>query len=46
MSDSDATMSVFLDLENIALGAREANFARFDIQLVMTRLLLRGHIVV
>ena len=39
-------MAVFLDLENIALGAREANFARFDIQLVMTRLLLRGHIVV
>lgn len=46
MSESDATMAVFLDLENIALGAREANFARFDIQLVMTRLLLRGHIVV
>ena len=46
MSESDATMAVFLDLENIALGAKEANFARFDIQLVMTRLLLRGHIVV
>ncbi len=46
MSESDATMAVFLDLENIALGAREANFARFDIQLVMTRLLLRGHLVV
>ncbi len=46
MSDSDATMAVFLDLENIALGARDANFPRFDIQLVMTRLLLRGHIVV
>ena len=46
MAESDATMAVFLDLENIALGAREAKFARFDIQLVMTRLLLRGHIVV
>lgn len=46
MSDSEATMAVFLDLENIALGAREANFPRFDIQLVMTRLLLRGHLVV
>ncbi|MGC1479986.1 MAG: NYN domain-containing protein [Chthoniobacterales bacterium] len=46
MSEADATMAVFLDLENIALGAREANFPRFDIQLVMTRLLLRGHLVV
>lgn len=46
MSDADATMSVFLDLENIALGAKDANFPRFDIQLVIKRLLLRGHIVV
>lgn len=46
MSDTDATMAIFLDLENIALGAREAKFERFDIQLVLTRLLLRGHIVV
>ncbi|TSA34764.1 MAG: NYN domain-containing protein [Verrucomicrobiaceae bacterium] len=46
MAESDATMAVFLDLENIALGAKEAKFAPFDIQLVMTRLLLRGHIVV
>lgn len=46
MSESDATMAVFLDLENIALGAKEARFPRFDIQLVMARLLLRGHIVV
>lgn len=43
---SDATMAVFLDLENIALGAREAKFSRFDIQLIIERLLLRGHIVV
>jgi uncharacterized protein (TIGR00288 family) len=44
--DGDATMAVFLDLENIALGAKEAQFPRFDIRLVMERLLLRGHIVV
>jgi len=25
-------MAVFLDLENIALGARDARFPRFDIQ--------------
>lgn len=46
MSDSDATMAVFLDLENIALGAREAQFPPFDVQLVLEKLLLRGHIVV
>ncbi|MDD5200390.1 MAG: NYN domain-containing protein [Terrimicrobiaceae bacterium] len=44
--DTNATMAVFLDLENIALGAKDARFPRFDIQLVLERLLLRGHIVV
>lgn len=39
-------MAVFLDLENIALGAKSANFPAFDIQLVLERLLLRGDIVV
>src|SRR5471030_214159 len=43
---SDATMAVFLDLENIALGARDAKYPRFDIQEVLKRLLLKGHIVV
>jgi len=43
---SDATMAVFLDLENIALGARDANYPSFDIQKVLERLLLKGHIVV
>jgi uncharacterized protein (TIGR00288 family) len=44
--DSDATMAVFLDLENIAIGAHEARFPAFDIQKVLERLLLKGHIVV
>ena len=39
-------MAVFLDLENIALGAREANYPSFEIQKVLERLLLKGHIVV
>src|SRR5712664_2209148 len=43
---SDATMAVFLDLENIALGARDAKFPSFDIEKVLARLLLKGHIVV
>jgi len=44
--DADATMAVFLDLENIALGARDANYPAFNITKVIERLLLKGHIVV
>ena len=48
MSDQDAnaTMAVSLDLENIALGARDAHYPSFDIRKVLERLLLKGHIVV
>jgi uncharacterized protein (TIGR00288 family) len=45
-TDTNATMAVFLDLENIVLGAKDAKFPPFDIKLVLERLLLRGHIVV
>jgi uncharacterized protein (TIGR00288 family) len=44
--DSNATMAVYLDLENIALGALDANYPTFNIQKVLERLLLKGHIVV
>jgi uncharacterized protein (TIGR00288 family) len=44
--EGTATMAMFLDLENIALGARDANYPSFDIQKVLERLLLKGHIVV
>src|SRR5678815_977883 len=44
--NQNATLAVFLDLENIAIGAREAHYARFSIQKVLERLLLKGHIVV
>jgi uncharacterized protein (TIGR00288 family) len=44
--NSEATMAVFLDLENIALGARDANYPLFDVEKVIERLLLKGHIVV
>ncbi len=43
---ANATLAVFLDLENIARGAIEARYPRFDIQKVLERLLLKGHIVV
>ena len=43
---NNKTMAVFLDLENIALGALDAHYPKFDIQKVLERLLLKGHIVV
>src|SRR5216683_4497166 len=45
-NDSNTTMAVFLDLENIALGALDSHYPKFDIQKVIERLLLKGHIVV
>src|SRR6188768_2473669 len=44
--DATLTLAVFLDLENIAIGAREAHFPAFDIGKVLERLLLKGNIVV
>jgi len=39
-------MALFCDFENIALGVRDANYAKFDIDKVIERLLLKGNIVV
>ncbi len=39
-------LALFCDFENIALGVRDANYPKFDIQLVLERLLLKGSIVV
>ena len=39
-------MAVFLDLENLVLGARDAKYPSFDIEKILERLLLKGHIVV
>ncbi len=44
--ESDSTMAVFLDLENIAIGARNAHYPSFDVRKVLERLLVKGHIVV
>src|SRR5688500_15667507 len=44
--DSSLILAVFLDLENIAIGARDARFPTFDIGKVLERLLLKGNIVV
>jgi uncharacterized protein (TIGR00288 family) len=39
-------MAVFCDFENVALGVRDARYAKFDIAKVLERLLLKGSIVV
>jgi len=39
-------MALFCDFENIALGVRDANYAEFNIEKVIERLLLKGNIVV
>lgn len=40
------SMAVFCDFENIALGVRDAKYDRFDIRLVLEKLLLKGPIIV
>src|ERR1700709_723758 len=43
----DATsMALFCDFENVALGVRDTQHEKFDIKLVLERLLLKGSIVV
>ncbi len=44
--DKAMNMAVFFDFENIAIGVKNANYARFDLQKVLERLLLKGSIVV
>ncbi len=46
MSNGDYNLALYCDFENIALGVRDARYARFDIQEVLERLLVKGNIVV
>lgn len=46
MSNGDKNLALYCDFENIALGVRDARYARFDIQEVLERLLVKGNIVV
>jgi uncharacterized protein (TIGR00288 family) len=41
-----ANLALFCDFENIALGVKEAEYPRFDVDKVLERLLLKGNIVV
>ena len=42
---SEITVAVFVDFENLELGARESKHGRFQVDLVLKRLLERGRIV-
>jgi len=46
MSNDTKNLALFCDFENIALGVRDANYARFEINEVLERLLVKGNIVV
>jgi uncharacterized LabA/DUF88 family protein len=45
-SNETISMALFCDFENVALGVRDAKYEKFDIKLVLERLLLKGSIVV
>jgi len=46
MAEGTKNLALFCDFENIALGVRDANYARFEIREVLERLLVKGSIVV
>jgi hypothetical protein len=44
-SNDNVSMALFCDFENVALGVRDAKYAKFNIGHVLERLLLKGSIV-
>jgi uncharacterized protein (TIGR00288 family) len=46
MAELDKNLALFCDFENVALGVRDAKYAKFDINTVLDRLLVKGSIVV
>jgi len=45
-SSTDKRLALFIDFENIALGVREAKYPKFDVNIVLERLLEKGKIIV
>ena len=43
--DNTPNIAIFCDFENIAIGVRDARYDRFDINLILQRLLDKGNIV-
>ncbi len=46
IADDHLILALFCDFENVALGVRDAKYAKFDIARVLERLLVKGSIVV
>ena len=46
MANGTKNLALYCDFENIALGVRDANYARFEIEEILERLLVKGKIVV
>src|SRR3970040_2963314 len=44
--NDERTLALFIDFENIALGAREAKYKTFEVGLVLERLVEKGKIMV
>ena len=45
-NSEDLNLAIFCDFENVALGVRDAKIKKFNINLVMERLLVKGSVVV
>jgi uncharacterized protein (TIGR00288 family) len=45
-SSEDLNIAIFCDFENVALGVRDARIEKFNINLVLERLLVKGSVVV
>ena len=43
---ADRNLALFCDFENVALGVKDAKYPKFDIRLVLERLLVKGNVVV
>lgn len=46
MNNDEMRIALFIDFENIAIGVRDAHYKKFDINLVLERLLEKGKILV
>jgi len=45
-NNEDLNLAIFCDFENVALGVRDAKIKKFNINLVLERLLVKGSVVV
>jgi uncharacterized LabA/DUF88 family protein len=44
-NDEDINLALFIDFENLAIGARQARYEKFEIDLLLKRLLEKGRIL-